>query len=152
MALIFSLKRRRLSITLNNRLLILLLRDGDRALPEAVPEPPPDVGEVPHPAGAGGLPPSGLDGPAVLSCPGAGVAAVGARLLLDVERDLAAAAAQRVRLVAPLTERARTLRLEGGKRCLKYEYVEHEQELSIRRCLSTWDTALYRVVKRKLWG
>ena len=67
---------------------------------------------MPHPAGAGGLPPAGLDGPAELPRPGAGVAAVGARLLLDVERDLATAAAQRVRLVAPLTERARTLRLE----------------------------------------
>merc|ERR1712018_140268 len=91
-------------------LLILLLGDGDRALPESVPEAPADVGEVPHPAGAGGLPPAGLDGPAELPRPGAGVAAVGARLLLDVERDLAAAAAERVRLVAPLTERARTLR------------------------------------------
>ena len=59
---------------------------------------------MPHPAGAGGLPPAGLDGPTVLSCSGTGVAAVGARLLLDVERDLAAAAAQRVRLVAPLAE------------------------------------------------
>ena len=75
---------------------------------------------MPHPAGAGGLPPAGLDGPAVLSCSGTGVAAVGARLLLDVERDLAAAAAQRVRLVAPLTERARTLRLEGDKTMLRY--------------------------------
>ena len=99
----------------NRQLLILLLRDGDGALPEAVPEPPADVGEVPHPAGAGGLPPAGLDGPPVLAYPGAGVAAHGARLLLDVERNLAAAPAQRVRLVAPLTERARTLRLEGGK-------------------------------------
>ena len=73
-----------------------------------------------HPAGAGGLPPAGLDGPAVLPCPGTGIAAVGARLLLDVERDLAAAAAQRVRLVAPLTERARTLRLEGDKTMFRY--------------------------------
>merc|ERR1712186_200096 len=110
MALIFSLKRRRLSITLNNRLLILLLRDGNSSLPEAVPEPPPHVGEVSHPAGAGGLPPAGLDGPAVLPCPGTGIAAVGARLLLDVERHLAATPAQRVRLVAPLTKRARSLR------------------------------------------
>ena len=71
---------------------------------------------MPHPAGAGGLPPAGLDGPAVLSCSGAGVAAVGASLLLDVERDLAAAATQRVRLVAPLTKRARTLRLKGREK------------------------------------
>ena len=75
---------------------------------------------MPHPAGAGGLPPAGLDGPAELPRPGAGVAAVGARLLLDVERDLAAAAAQRVRLVAPLTERARTLRLKGDKTMFSY--------------------------------
>ena len=105
---------------INHYLLILLLGDGDRALPEPVPEAPADVGEVPHPAGAGGLPPAGLDGPAELPRPGAGVAAVGARLLLDVERDLAAAAAQRVRLVAPLTERARTLRLEGDKTMFRY--------------------------------
>ena len=100
---------------INHHLLILLLRDGDGALPEPIPEAPADVGEVPHPAGAGGLPPAGLDGPAELPRPGAGVAAVGARLLLDVEGHLAAAAAQRVRLVAPLAERARALRLETDR-------------------------------------
>ena len=73
---------------------------------------------MPHPAGAGGLPPAGLDGPPVLPCPGAGVAAVGARLLLDVERHLAATPAQRVRLVAPLSKRARSLRLDRKKRKL----------------------------------
>ena len=44
--------------------------------------------------------------------PGVGEAAGGAYLLLEVEGDLAAAAAQAVGLVAPLTKRARTLRLE----------------------------------------
>ena len=41
-----------------------------------------------HTAGAGGLPPLGLDGPVELPDPGLGVAAAGALLLLDVERDL----------------------------------------------------------------
>ena len=41
-----------------------------------------------HAAGASGLPPLGLDGPVELSDLGLGVAAAGALLLLDVERDL----------------------------------------------------------------
>ena len=45
-----------------------------------------------------------------------GVSAGGADLLLDVEGDLAAAVAQRVRLVATLAERARALRLEQTKK------------------------------------
>ena len=42
-----------------------LLLDGLRggALPEAVPEPPPDDRQVAHAAGAGGLAPAGLHGP-----------------------------------------------------------------------------------------
>ena len=92
--------------------LLLLLRDGDGPLPEAVPKPPPDGLEVLHPAGPGGLPPDGLHGPVVLADPLARVAAGSANLLLDVERDLPAAAAQRVRLVAALAERAGSLRLE----------------------------------------
>ena len=44
--------------------------------------------QVTHTAGAGGLPPLGLDGPVELPDPGLGVAAAGALLLLDVERDL----------------------------------------------------------------
>ena len=47
--------------------------------------------------------------------PGVGEAAGGAYLLLEVEGDLAAAAAQAVGLVATLTERAGTLRLEHRK-------------------------------------
>ena len=60
---------------------------------------------MPHAAGSGGLAPAGLDGPVVLPDLGSGVAAGGAHLLLDVERNLAAPAAQGVRLVAPFSER-----------------------------------------------
>ena len=41
-----------------------------------------------HAARASGLPPLGLDGPVELPDLGLGVAAAGALLLLDVERDL----------------------------------------------------------------
>ncbi len=41
-----------------------------------------------HAAGAGGLPPLGLDGPVELPDPGLGIPAARALLLLDVERDL----------------------------------------------------------------
>ena len=56
---------------------------------------------------------AGLTGSCLYSlpAPGVGVSAGGADLLLDVEGDLAAAVAQRVRLVAALAERARPLRL-----------------------------------------
>ena len=94
--------------------LLLLLRDGDGPLPEAVPKPPPDGLEVLHPAGPGGLPPDGLHGPVVLADPLARVAAGGADLLLDVEGHLAATAAQRVRLVVTLSERASSLRLKDN--------------------------------------
>jgi hypothetical protein len=43
---------------------------------------------VTHAAGAGGLPPLGLDGPVELPDPGLGIPAASALLLLDVERDL----------------------------------------------------------------
>ena len=43
--------------------ILLLLRDGDGALPEAVPELPPDDGEVAHAPGAGGLATTGLHRP-----------------------------------------------------------------------------------------
>jgi hypothetical protein len=43
---------------------------------------------VTHAAGAGGLPPLGLDGPVELPDPGLGIPAARALLLLDVERDL----------------------------------------------------------------
>ena len=59
---------------------------------------------MPHSPGAGGLPPLGLHGPAEAPDLGGGEAAGSADLLLDVEGDLAAAVAQRVRLVATLAE------------------------------------------------
>ena len=43
---------------------------------------------MPHPAGAGGLPPLGLLGPVVLPDPSRGEPAPGAGLLLDVEGNL----------------------------------------------------------------
>ena len=43
---------------------------------------------MPHPAGAGGLPPLGLHGPPELADLGRGEAAGGANLLLDVEGHL----------------------------------------------------------------
>ena len=49
---------------------------------------PADEVEVPHPAGAGGLPPLGLHGPPELADLGRGEAAGGAHLLLDVEGHL----------------------------------------------------------------
>jgi hypothetical protein len=49
---------------------------------------PADNLQVTHAAGAGGLPPLGLDGPVELPDPGLGIPAAGALLLLDVERDL----------------------------------------------------------------
>ncbi len=95
-----------------HRLLLLLPGDGDGSLAEAVLELPPDDGEGAHPAGAGGAAPLGLDGPVVLPDPGAGVAAGGAGVLLNVVRHLAAATAQGVRLVAALTKRCCALRLQ----------------------------------------
>ena len=49
---------------------------------------PADEVEVPHPAGAGGLPPLGLHGPPELTDLGRGEAAGGAHLLLDVKGHL----------------------------------------------------------------
>ena len=49
---------------------------------------PADEVEVPHPAGAGGLPPLGLHGPPELADLGRGEPAGGAHLLLDVEGHL----------------------------------------------------------------
>ena len=97
------------------RHLLLLLGDGSGTLPESVAEPPADDLEVADAAGAGGLPPLGLDGPVVSAGAGGGVSAHGAALLLDVEGDAVAADAQGVRLVAPLTKRAGSLSLEGSK-------------------------------------
>ena len=88
------------------------MRDGDGSFPESIPEPPPDHREMPHAAGAGGLPPAGLDGPSVLPGLGSGIAASGANLLLDVEGHSTASAAQSVRLVVTLTKRTRSLRLK----------------------------------------
>ena len=76
---------------------------------------------MPHPAGAGGLPPLGLhrpeqtilltfhstsdtDSPSKAPDLGVGEATGSALLLLDVEGDLAAPPAQRVRLVASLSK------------------------------------------------
>ena len=81
---------------------------------------------MPHPAGAGGLPPLGLhrpgqhilltfhstsdtDSPSKAPDLGVGEAAGSALLLLDVEGDLAAPPAQRVRLVASLSKGAGSL-------------------------------------------
>ena len=49
---------------------------------------PADEVEVPHPAGAGGLPPLGLHGPPELADLSRGEAAGGAHLLLNVEGHL----------------------------------------------------------------
>ena len=48
-------------------LLGLLLGLGDGALPESVPETPPDHSEMTESAGASGLPPLGLNRPVVLT-------------------------------------------------------------------------------------
>ena len=55
---------------------------------ETIAELPADNGEVPHAAGAGGLPPLVLHRPAVLPDFSCGESAAGACLLLDVERRL----------------------------------------------------------------
>ena len=49
---------------------------------------PADNAEMPHAAGAGGLPPLGLHGPVVLADLGSGESTSGADLLLDVEGSL----------------------------------------------------------------
>ena len=104
---------------MNFRLLCLLVGHGDGALAESVAEPPAHFAQVPHAAGAGGLASAGLDGPVVLADLGCGVAARGANLLLDVETDLSASTAQSVRLVASLTKRTGSLRLESIKNTIK---------------------------------
>ena len=69
-----------------------------------------------------------------------GVSAGGADLLLDVEGDLAAAVAQRVRLVAALAERARPLRLE---RAQKNGIVRFNLVLEAQSCTrSKWTPCL----------
>merc|ERR1719183_211333 len=82
----------------------LLLAHGLGLLTESVAKLPADEVEMPHPAGAGGLPPLGLHRPVVLPDASSRVATGSANLLLDVERNLPTAAAQRVRLVAPLSK------------------------------------------------
>ena len=96
-------------------LLLLAGLGGGTLLLESVAETPADDLEVADAAGAGGLPPLGLDGPVVSAGAGGGVSAHGAALLLDVEGDAVAADAQRVRLVAPLTKRAGSLSLEKAR-------------------------------------
>jgi len=76
---------------------------------EAVAELAGDELECAHAAGTGGLSSLGLLTPVVLSDASARVAAVGASVLLDVERARAAASAQNVRLVVALAERSSTL-------------------------------------------
>jgi len=76
---------------------------------EAVAELARDVLQCTHAAGTGGLSPLGLLSPVVLSDGSAGVSAVGASVLLDVEGAAAAATAQNVRLVVAFTERGSTL-------------------------------------------
>merc|ERR1712227_814528 len=66
--------------------------------------------EVLHAAGTSGLSPLGLLAPVVLPDTGARVTAVGASVLLDVERATTAASAQNVRLVVALSEAGRSLR------------------------------------------
>merc|ERR1719330_836928 len=67
---------------------LVLLAGGLGLLTESVSELPADDVKMPHPTGAGGLPPLG-----------GREAAGGAHLLLDVEGDLAAPPALSVRLV-----------------------------------------------------
>ena len=77
---------------------------------EAVGELAGDGLQVLHAAGTGGLSPLGLLAPVVLPDTGARVTAVGASVLLDVERATTAASAQNVRLVVALSEAGRSLR------------------------------------------
>lgn len=60
---------------------------------------------MPHSTGPGGVSPFSLGTPVILSLPLGGVAALATRRLLQVVGLGATAAAQRVRLVATLSER-----------------------------------------------
>ena len=93
-----------------------LRRLGLRALAEAVLEAARHVSHVAHAARAVRAPPQRFLGPVKPAHLGARVAARGAHLLLQVEGDLAASPAGRVRLRVPLSERRGTFRLRGGAR------------------------------------
>ena len=99
-----------------------LCRRGDalrrlrlRALAEAVLEAARHVSHVAHAARAVRAPPQRFLGPVKPAHLGARVAARGAHLLLQVEGDLAASPAGRVRLRVPLSERRGTFRLRGAR-------------------------------------
>jgi len=87
--------------SLRRRLDLLL---GLGAFPESVLEAAGDVLHVAHPARALRAPALGLEAPVVLPHAGVGVPARSAPLLLDVEGNLPAPPARRVRLVVSLTE------------------------------------------------
>ena len=91
-----------------------LRRLGLRALAEAVLEAARHVSHVAHAARAVRAPPQRFLGPVKPAHLGARVAARGAHLLLQVEGDLAASPAGRVRLRVPLSERRGTFRLREG--------------------------------------
>lgn len=81
------------------------------AFTEVVLESARKVLQIPHAASSRGLPSDGFHAPVVVTDALGGVCARRAARLLDVEGAAAAAPAQRVRLVAPLPEGARSLRL-----------------------------------------
>jgi len=96
----------------------LLVRGTTRALwcagAESVARFACDVFERPHAARTGGLSPLRLLAPVVLPNARARVSAVGAGVLLNVERSRAATPAEDVGLVVTLSEAGRSLRHFGG--------------------------------------
>lgn len=81
------------------------------SLPKSVLETTGQRFHVPHAPSSDSSPAFGLLTPVVVPRLLGGVSAARARLLLDVKRNFATAAAGRVGLVVPLSERCGTLRL-----------------------------------------